>query len=112
VIWLVWPNQYGYNGQMVKVSISKLKDQLSAYLKKVEGGQTVIVTDRNKPVAQLIPVTEQDSDDEHIARLVARGVIRLPQRPPLDIQEILRRRPVVEGAGVLEALLEERREGR
>ena len=97
---------------MERVSISQLKDQLSAYLEKVRAGQTVIVTDRNKPVAQLTPMPEQESDDDHIARLIALGIVRPPKGPPLDIQEILRRRPVVPGAGVLEALLEERREGR
>jgi prevent-host-death family protein len=97
---------------MEKVSISRLKDKLSAYLRKVQDGQTLVVTDRNQPVAQLTPIPDQESEDERIARLVARGVIRLPKGPPVDIQEILRRRPVIEGAGVLEALLEERREGR
>ena len=98
---------------MVRVSISRLKDQLSAYLKMVEGGQTVIVTDRNKPVAQLSPVAPAQSEDEHIARLIAQGVLTPPRsHPPLSLEEIQRRRPVVPGAGVLEALLEERREGR
>lgn len=98
---------------MIKVSISRLKDQLSAYLKKVEAGQTVIVTDRNKPIAQLTPVVAKESDDERLARLIAQGIVTPPKRsPPLSIEEILRRRPVAPGAGVLEALIEERREGR
>lgn len=97
---------------MEKVSVSKLKDQLSAYLKKVKAGQTVVVTDRNKPVAQLTPVVRTESDDERIARLVEQGVVTPPRLPPLSLEEIIRRRPVVPGAGVLEALLEERREGR
>jgi len=97
---------------MEKVSVSKLKNQLSAYLKKVEAGQTLIVTDRNRPVAQLTPFPERESDDDRIARLVERGILRPARRPPLDLQEIVKRRPVVPGAGVLEALLEERREGR
>lgn len=97
---------------MEKVSVSKLKDQLSAYLKKVRAGQTVTVTDRNQPVAQLIPVPNQESEDERVARLVAKGVIRLPAGQRLDMKEFLKRRPVIENSGVLEALLEERREGR
>ena len=97
---------------MEKVSISKLKDQLSAYLKKVEAGQTIVVTDRNKPVARLEPMKAGRSEAEHIALLVQRGLVSLPKAPPLSIEEIRRLRPVVPGAGVLEALLEERREGR
>ncbi len=97
---------------MEKVSISRLKDQLSAYLKKVQAGQTVVVTDRNMPVARLEPVNQAGSEAERIAQLVQLGLVSLPKAPPLSIEEIRRRRPVVPGAGVLEALLEERREGR
>ncbi len=97
---------------MERVSISRLKDQLSAYLQKVRGGQTVIVTDRNRPVAQLIPIVRQEREDERIARLVSQGIIRQSKGPRLDMKEFLKRRPVIENAGVLEALLEERREGR
>jgi prevent-host-death family protein len=97
---------------MERVSISKLKDQLSAYLKKVRAGQTVVVTDRNQPVAQLTPIPQQESEDARVARLVAQGIIRLPNGPRLDMKEFVKRRPVIENAGVLEALLEERREGR
>lgn len=96
---------------MIKVSISRLKDQLSAYLKKVEAGQTVIVTDRNKPIAQLSRVVAKEGDDERLARLVAQGIVKPPKGPRLDMKEFLRRRPVIPDAGLLEALLEERREG-
>ena len=97
---------------MERVSVSKLKDQLSAYLKKVREGQTLVVTDRNKPVACLTPMADLASEPERMARLVAQGIVTLPKGPPISIEEIRRRRPVVPGAGVLEALLEERREGR
>lgn len=97
---------------MEKVSVSRLKNQLSAYLKKVEAGETVIVTDRNKPVAQLTGVVHAPSEDEHVARLIELGIVSPAKQPPLSIEEIRRMRPVVPGARVLEALLEERREGR
>jgi prevent-host-death family protein len=97
---------------MEKVSVSRLKDQLSAYLRKVRQGQTVLVMDRNRPIARLTPITDQVDESEHIARLIALGIVTPPKGPPLSMEEIIRRRPVVPGAGVLEALLEERREGR
>ncbi len=96
---------------MEKVSVSKLKDQLSAYLKKVQGGQTLLVTDRNKPVARLEPVTQAASETQRIARLVEQGIVSLPKAPPLSIEEIRRMRPVAPGAKLLEALLEERESG-
>ena len=97
---------------MEQVNISTLKDQLSAYIRKVRAGETVLVMDRNQPVAQLMPVSGQETDDERLASLIAQGIVRPAKGPPLDFKEFLRCRPVVKGAGVLEALLEERREGR
>jgi prevent-host-death family protein len=96
---------------MIKVSISRLKDQLSSYLKKVEAGQTVIVTDRNKPVAQLTPMPRSENESERIERLIDMGVLTRAKEPPLSIQEIRRMRPVAPGARLLEALLEERESG-
>ena len=97
---------------MIKVSISRLKDQLSAYLKKVEAGQTVIVTDRNKPIAQLSRVVARESEDERLARLIASGIVTPPKRStPLSIEEIRKLRPVAPDARLLEALLEERESG-
>lgn len=97
---------------MEKVSVSKLKDQLSAYLKKVRDGQTVLVTDRNEPVARIVPVTKVATDAERIARLVQLGIVAMPKSPPLSIEEIRRMRPLAPGARLLEALLEERESGR
>jgi prevent-host-death family protein len=95
---------------MEQVSISRLKDQLSAYLRKVRAGETVLVMDRGKPVARLERVAPSLDDDARYQRLVAAGLIRPPLRP-LRGEQL---RPVDLGpdAGVLQALLEERREGR
>jgi len=38
-----------------KVSVGILKNQLSAYLKRVKVGDELIVTDHNHPVARIIP---------------------------------------------------------
>ncbi len=97
---------------MEKVSVSKLKNQLSAYLKKVRDGQTVLVTDRNKPIASLQPVAPLAGHAERIARLVELGIVSPPKAPPLSIEEIRRIRPSAPGANLLEALLEERESGR
>ena len=96
---------------MEKVSISKLKDQLSAYLKKVEAGQTVVVTDRNRPIARLEPIAAASRESDRIAALLQQGLVSMPKAPPLSIEEIRRKRPVAPGARLLEALLEERESG-
>lgn len=95
---------------MERVGISKLKDQLSAYLKRVQAGETVLVMDRGKPVARLERADPELEEDARYRRLVASGIIR-PGKRPVRAAPI---RPVDLGPnpGVLEALLEERREGR
>jgi len=69
------------------------------------------VTDRNKPVARLEPVTRAANETQRIARLVEQGIASLPKAPPLSIEEIRRMRPAAPGARLLEALLEERESG-
>ena len=62
---------------MEKVTISQLKNSLSAYLKKVRAGQTVLILDRNEPIAVLERVNKTSlSDDERLARLEQSGLIK------------------------------------
>jgi prevent-host-death family protein len=42
---------------MKRVRIAELKDHLSQHLRAVEGGEEVIVTDRQRPIARIIPAT-------------------------------------------------------
>lgn len=97
---------------MEKVSISRLHDQLSMCLKKVQEGHTLVVTHRNKPVALLTPVVAGDSRSERLARLESFGLVARPCGRTVDLNDLLSRRPQVPGAGVLNALLAERRGGR
>jgi prevent-host-death family protein len=41
---------------MRSVKIAELKDRLSEHLRAVEQGAEVVVTDRNRPIARIIPV--------------------------------------------------------
>lgn len=41
---------------MRSVKIAELKDKLSEHLRAVEGGDEVIVTDRNRPIARIVPM--------------------------------------------------------
>ena len=46
---------------MKRAKVSELQDRLSAYLADVRGGDTVIVCDRNTPIARLVPY-DDDAD--------------------------------------------------
>jgi prevent-host-death family protein len=39
----------------MKVNISTLKGNLSKYLRAARAGKTVVVTDRNEPIAKIVP---------------------------------------------------------
>jgi prevent-host-death family protein len=71
-----------------EVGIRELKNKLSAYLARVKEGEEIVVTDRGKPVARLVPV---DGATDRLAELVAAGLARppleprTPLNPPIEI---------------------------
>jgi len=59
------------------VGIAELRQNLSRYLRRVERGERLIVTDRNRPVAEIGPPPTTGSD---LDRLVAEGRVSRPLR--------------------------------
>jgi prevent-host-death family protein len=63
----------GYYSYMKKAGIAALKNNLSRYLDQVKGGETILVMDRNQPVAQIVPLPSAArglvSDDDRLSRL-------------------------------------------
>lgn len=90
------------------VGLKTLKNKLSEYVRLVMGGETVLVTDRDTVVAELIPPREGRAlraEDAQLAELVRTGVVvpptmRSPEPPP--------RIPVAPTAEVLEELRDDR----
>ena len=101
---------------MKTVQIADLKDHLSAYLRDVRKGEEIIVRDRNLPVARIVPYVPE-SIEEQQKLLIAQGVLRPPKNPAPDrdkwVQEFLAKpRPKISGRAALQALLDDREEGR
>jgi prevent-host-death family protein len=59
------------------VDIAELRQNLSRYLRRVERGERLIVTDRNRPVAVLGP---PPSTGAELDRLIAEGRVARPPR--------------------------------
>lgn len=59
---------------MKVVNISDLKAQLSAHIRLVEEGEEVVICDRNKPVARIVPYHLDDYSEQE-QRLIARGAL-------------------------------------
>jgi antitoxin (DNA-binding transcriptional repressor) of toxin-antitoxin stability system len=97
---------------MSVATISYTKNNLSAILEKVKAGDTCVILDRDKPIAQIIKIDE--SEDARCERLIAQGKMLPPKRKLKAGEKIILPDPIQQppGVSVLEALLEERRTGR
>ena len=92
---------------MTRVKIAELKNNLSRYLAKVRAGDTVLVLDRDRAIAKLVPL--EPGDDDRVAELERLGLVR---RGKGDFRQWLRKhRPVKVRGGLLKTLLDERRSG-
>jgi prevent-host-death family protein len=69
---------------MQTVNIADLKNNLSAYLEQVKNGQELIIKDRNRPVARLMPLTSGEDLNSEEEALVAAGLMRLPVKDKSD----------------------------
>jgi prevent-host-death family protein len=97
---------------MIRASVSALKNGLSEYLRKVRAGQSVIIYDRDVPIARIERIESGARDRDQLARLRAEGITRPPSKP-LSARELTALAPSIpRRAQALEALLEERAEAR
>ena len=77
---------------MKTVGSSELKNHLGRYLGLVEKGEAILVTDRGKPVARLVPADQAAGPkltlDELLKRLETEGHLRLGTRPPARFRPV------------------------
>jgi prevent-host-death family protein len=62
---------------MTTVGVAELRQNLSKYLRLVARGERLVVTDRNRPVAELGP---PPSTGDALDRLIAEGRVARPGR--------------------------------
>lgn len=84
-----------------RAGVSTIKAQLSRYLRQVEKGEEVTVTDRGRPVAKLVPFRESGR---------ALG-LREARRAPSELADLLDLPPLRRAGSTssLELLLKDRR---
>jgi prevent-host-death family protein len=90
---------------MEKTSVSKLKNNLSAYLRKVRAGHAVVIYDRDVPIARLERIESTGRGAGRLALLRAQGLTRPPVRS-LSMEQLraMVSNPVRRSARVLDAL--------
>jgi len=86
---------------MKTVGVRALKQNASAVVAEAAAGEVVTITDRGRPVAQLVPLAQ-----DRITDLVASGRARPPRRRLSDLGAAPKRRP---GAKTLTSVLREMR---
>ncbi len=89
-----------------------MKASLSEYLARVKAGGEVVVTERGRPVARLVPVgLEEGAEWERLRKMERAGEVRLGSGKVPD--EFFEMRGAEDPEGkVRAALMEEREEGR
>ncbi len=91
---------------MDTVGVRELRQYLSVYLDRVRKGEHLVVTERNIPVAKLVPLDETRSA---VDRLVAEGKLIPAIRPgPIDFKPIKLRGSARPGSEALEYVRGER----
>ena len=60
---------------MRSTNIADLRNRLTQYLREVRAGEEIIVRDRQRPIAKIVPFTV-DGDDVDDVALVAAGLMR------------------------------------
>lgn len=104
--------RYMEDTRMKTAAISELKASLSEYLSKVKAGEEVLVTDRGKPVAKIIPIKRSELElPSHIIDMERAGLISIGKGElPADFWDMSR--PKDRKGQALYNLLKEREEGR
>jgi prevent-host-death family protein len=84
------------------IGVRELRDHLSSYLDEVKAGGELVVTERGRPIARLIPA----SAGSRLERLISEGVVTPPSRPR---QASSTWGTLPEDVGLVDAVLEQRR---
>ena len=56
---------------MSVVGIRELRARLSKYLQRVKAGETIVITERGKPIGRIVPMSA--SREERLGRLLQAG---------------------------------------
>ena len=84
------------------VGARELKVRLGTYLRRVRQGQTLVVTDRGQPVAELRPIAAEAGVDAILSKLEASGTVARPTRKHLPPFRPIERRGDSAAAAVIE----------
>lgn len=62
----------------MNVGVRELRDNLSRYLERVRAGAEIVVTDRGRAVARVVPIEDGQRQPSALDRLIADGLASGP----------------------------------
>ena len=86
---------------MISVGIKELKEKLSSYVDKARHGEEIVVTDRGKEIALVLPISRERSA---VKQLVGSGRASWTGGKPVGVKGIK-----AKGGSVAKTVLEDRR---
>ena len=99
----------GYLGTMRAIGLKILKNKLSEYVRLAAGGEVVLITDRDRVVAELTPPQQgrsANAEDAQLAELMRAGLLTPPTiGPHVPLPPM---RPVMRYAELAEDLAKDR----
>ncbi len=66
---------------MQSVNAAELKSQLAHYLQQAQQGNEIVIKERNRIIARLVPPEPTADFDEELLALAAQGKAKLPEQP-------------------------------
>jgi prevent-host-death family protein len=99
---------------MIQANISTIKNNISQYIEKVACGDEVVISDRDTPVAMLIPFRPSHIHGNWSARVAHLAKLGQLKRPRLESTLAINAPPIesMGGPQLSDLLLEERGTGR
>ncbi|MCA1622907.1 MAG: type II toxin-antitoxin system prevent-host-death family antitoxin [Acidobacteria bacterium] len=95
---------------MRTTNIAELKNHLSSFLADVKRGEEILISDRNQPIAKIVPLhNTSDFSAEELA-LAAAGILRLPEESEASESFLKEKRSTLKSETVIKAIIDERDE--
>ena len=95
---------------MRTTNIAELKNHLSSFLADVKRGEEILISDRNKPIAKIVPLHNTSDFSAEELSLAAAGVLRLPEESEVDESFLKEKRPTLDSATAIKTITDERDE--
>ena len=88
---------------MKTVGVRKLKEHLSKYVNEVKSGERIVITDRKRKVALIVPIGI-DTEQDRILECVRRGIVHWSGGKPVGMGSRIH----VKGKKISETVLDDR----